>query len=226
MAFKKVMITYKPNEKRMKNFSEIQKKIPDLEMFSAYDSINCFSVSKLEAKKKNLCTDDFIKQCDTSFKGNLGRCISHLLILKQFVLDKNVEWLVILEDDIGLRAFKDKIISDLIEKAIINESMFIQLYTNPQFILPQILNIKLETNLYQMVPQVGSSSYLISKEGAKIVLSKLPLNENIDSFYNKLIKELNALCFINNIFLNYGALTPDDKFSKFGSIIFNVNQIK
>ena len=222
MIFKKIMITYKPDQKRMKNFTDIQQKIPDLEMFDAFDSINSFQVCKLEAKKKHLCTEEYISHCNTGIKGNLGRCVSHLLILKQFVLDKNYEWLLILEDDIGLRAFKEKIITELIEKCILYEAKFVQLYTNPKFIQSQIMSNRLETNLYQMVPQIGTSSYLISKEGAKIVLSKIPSNENIDQLYCKLIKELNALCFINNIFLNYGALTPDDKFSKFGSVILDI----
>lgn len=220
--FKKVMIAYKPNDKRIKNYYQVKSKLSDLEMFTAYDSINSFAACKAEAKKKNLCTEEYIKNCESNRKGNLGRCISHLLVLKQFILDRNFEWLLLLEDDTELHNFKEKNISDLIEKAIINESKFVQLFTNPKFLQHQIMGKRYETNLYQMVPQCGTSSYLISKEGAKIVLSKLPSNNNIDDFYSSLINDLNSLCFINNIFINNGALTPDDKFSKFGSIILDI----
>ena len=194
MQFKKVMIINKIN-----NNNNL---ITDLEYINLNDSINYLDICKYEAKKKKYCTDKYINSCDNT-NNNLGKLITHISILKSFINNINYEWLLVLEDNIELNYYNDKYISDLIEKAILYESKFIQLYTHPQYIHKQIMSQKLTTNLYKLITLNNLNCYLISKEGAKIILSKLPCNDNIDIFYLQLINELNSLCFINNIFINH-----------------------
>jgi hypothetical protein len=110
----------------------------------------------------------------------------------------------------------------LIEKATLYESNFVKLYVNPRFIQDQIISNKKESNIYEMVSQWHANAYLINKIGANYIISKTPIDDHIDLFYSKHIKELNALAFINNIFQNQGTMNSYDKTSDYGSLILNI----
>jgi GR25 family glycosyltransferase involved in LPS biosynthesis len=220
--FKKIMITYKKSEVRLNNYNNMKKTIKDLECFSAYDSINFFSVCKLENKKYKLCCDTYVEKSETTLKGKLGCNMSHLSVLKNFITDNDYEWLLILEDDVTINNYNDNMIKLLIEKAQLYQSNFVKLYVNPRFIKDQIINNRKEANIYQMVSQWHANAYLINKAGANYIISKTPVDDHIDLFYSKHIKELNALAFINNIFQNQGTMNSYDKNSDYGSLILDI----
>jgi hypothetical protein len=71
-----------------------------------------------------------------------------------------------------------------------------------------------------MIPQWYTLAYLINKKGIETILSKLPWNDNVDNIFSNHIKELNSICFVNNIFINGGSLETTDKKSNFGSLIW------
>lgn len=214
--FKKIMITYKKSDIRMNNYNNLKKKIKDLECFSAYDSINFYTACKIENKKYNLCSEKYVEDCELKLKGKLGCNMSHLLILKNFINENKYDWLLVLEDDISINKYNDNIIKLLIEKVQTYNSNFIKLYVNPKLIHKQILTDRKEANIYQMINQLDANAYLINKAGAEYIISKTPIDIDIDLFYSTNIKELNALTFINNIFINLGTLED------FGSLILDI----
>jgi GR25 family glycosyltransferase involved in LPS biosynthesis len=223
--FKKIMITYKKCNVRLNNYNNTKKTIKDLEFFPAYDSINFFSACKIENQKYKLCCDKYVEDSELKLKGKLGCNMSHLSILKNFVTDISSEWLLVLEDDVTINNYNDNMIKLLIEKAQLYESNFVKLYVNPRFIQDQIMSNRKEANIYEMVSQWHANVYLINKAGANYIISKTPIDDHIDLFYSKNIKELNALVFINNIFQNNGTMNSYDKTSDYGSVILNIKPI-
>ena len=85
----------------------------------------------------------------------------------------------------------------------------------------QVDEEKVNYNLYKTIPQWGCLAYLINKKGIEIMLSKLPFYDNNDIMISKNLEELNSLCFINDIFINQGAMDGNDKTSEFGSLLWN-----
>lgn len=211
----KTMITYTPSKQRMDNFVKIKESIPDLSIMHAVDSVNYYEHHKSIALSENLLTARYIEQ-NKNISGKLGCNLSHIYILQRFLHTEN-PWLLVLEDDISLEAYNEELLLSLTRKA---ESHYIQLYSNPKyFAWRQREAEQVDENLYKMIPQWHTCAYLISKEGARRTLSHLPLDDNIDHVFGKLIPELNSLCWLNNMFHCKGALEGNDKSSEFGSII-------
>ncbi len=221
MAFSAYMIVFKKSEKRLENFEEIKKKFPEILMFEAVDCINDYDKYKNIAQSKKIFTKEYIKYCDVH-KPKLGCNLSHFNLLTEFLKNSKNEWILVLEDDVYLERFNPKIIQMLISVAEKNNSNFIQLYTNPKFYENQKNEKYLFSNIYKMTPQWGLVSYLINKKGIQTILSKLPWNDNCDIIVSEYINELNALCFINSIFINKGATCSNDKTSEFGSLLWNI----
>ena len=163
-----------------------------------------------------MCSEKYVEDCELKLKGKLGCNMSHLLILKNFINENKYDWLLVLEDDISINKYNDNIIKLLIEKVQTYNSNFIKLYVNPKLIHKQILTDRKEANIYQMINQLDANAYLINKAGAEYIISKTPIDIDIDLFYSTNIKELNALTFINNIFINLGTLED------FGSLILDI----
>ena len=221
MVFSAYMIVFKNSEKRLKNFKEIKMIFPEILMFEAVDCINEYAKYKKISQDKKIFTEEYIKYCD-SHNPKLGCNLSHFNLLSDFLKNGKTKWILVLEDDVHLDRFNPKIIQMLISIAEKNNSDFMQLYTNPKFYENQRKEEYIVSNIYKMVPQWGLVSYLINKKGIQIILSKLPWNDNCDIIVSKYTKELNALCFINSIFINKGATCSDDKTSEFGSLLWNI----
>jgi len=123
-------------------------------------------------------------------------------------------------DHLEVNFYDEKKIEHIINKAIENNSEYIQLYTHYQFEEYQKTKKRIDDNLYHMVEQWGAVVYLISKKGAKYILDNIPIDENIDMKFNNSIIELNSLCYFNDIFLNKGDLDLSNK-GQLGSVIYN-----
>lgn len=212
------MIVYKACEKRTNNFNQIQKIIPDILMFEAIDSVNLYEYYLKEAER--VLTSKYINKT-LDIKGKLGCNLSHIYLLEEFLsLDNN--WMLVLEDDIEVKHYSEEHINKIVDIATSNSSNFVQLYTNPEFLIKQKNSKEIKENIYEMIPQWHTCAYLISQEGAKLALAHLPFDNHIDLFFNEVIPKLKSLCYINNIFFNEGAKTSIDyKNSKFGSIIID-----
>jgi GR25 family glycosyltransferase involved in LPS biosynthesis len=222
MIFSAYMIVFKKSEKRLKNYEDIKKIFPELLMFEAIDCINDYDLHKKNIKNKNIFTQEYINYCDLHHP-KLGCNLSHYNLLLNFLNKGNTDWILVLEDDINLDRFNNKIVDRLISIAEKQKSNFIQLYTNPKFIENQKTAEYVISNIYKMIPQWGLVAYLINKKGIQTILSKLPWNDNCDIIVSKYTKELNALSFINSIFINKGATCSTDKSSDFGSLLWNIN---
>jgi GR25 family glycosyltransferase involved in LPS biosynthesis len=222
MSYISSMIVYLKSEIRVKNYEEIKKYFQNLNKFEAIDAINYYEKYKKIALESNFLTKNYISYCD-NYHGKLGCNLSHIYLLKSFLEKNEYEWLLVLEDDLELNNFNEKIINLLIKIANKYNSNFIQLYTGPTFIENQKKSKIIKSNIYEMIPQWYTLAYLINKKGIEIILSKLPWDNNVDNIFSNNIKELNALCFTNDIFLNKGSLNSKDKKSDFGSIIWNIS---
>lgn len=220
--FATAMIVYEKSQERVDNYKEIQKIIPELILFPAIDSINHYDKYRDYSLKMNYITTEYINKT-TNLKGKIGCNISHIELLKHCMNLKD-DWFLILEDDVALLNYKTELIDSLIESANLNNTNYIQLYTNPKFINTQRKATCIKENLYKMIPQWHTSTYLISKKGIDIILSKLPYDNIIDEIYSRYISELNSLCYINTVFLTEGAKSSKDKSSKFGSLLWGIKK--
>ena len=221
--FDTVMIVYEPSEQRRENFTKIKREtIPNIQLFSAIDSVQKYDECMNMALMSNILTKNYIDS-NKNIPGKLGCNLSHIYVLKQFIEKSDKQWLLVLEDDIVVNAQYDpSLIQSLIKQADVEKSEYIQLYTNHRYFLSkQLLQEKVGDNLYRMISQWHTCAYLIHKEGALKILSYTPLNDNIDHIFSKYIRQLKSLCYINSLFDYRGALEGSDKDSEFGSIINN-----
>lgn len=221
------MIVYKKSEKRVNNFLQVKKILPQVELFEAIDTINEYEKYKEYALQNNYVNNDFINICEQTKNdkpklGVLGCNLSHIILLKEFIEQSQNEWLLVLEDDLKINNYNPTLLNKVIQVASKNKSNYVQLYTNPRFIYRQKMEQRIDDNIYKMISQWHTTAYLINKTGAKILLDKLPLNEAIDLFIGHTIHKLNALCYLNNMFINIGALHPNDKKSECGSLLWNI----
>lgn len=224
MTYKSVMITFSKSQQRLNNYNDIKKIIPNLELFEATDAINNFEECKKDTVDNNYCTEKYLNYCK-KLPGKLGCNLSHIKLLKDFLTNSTDDWMLVIEDDVNVNNFNSKIIEYLIADAVKIECNFIQLYTNPIFLQKQLQQPKINYKLFKMLSQWGTVSYLINKVGAHFLLSTLPWNANVDIVYSSYIKDLNSLCFINNIFINKGSSDSTDKKAEFGSLIW-ANKLK
>ena len=211
------MIVYTPSKKRVDNYARAQEVIEDLTMFSAIDSVNHYDHHKHVALESNLLTPRYVEQ-NKNITGKLGCNLSHIYVLQRF-LQSASPWLLVLEDDVIVEHYDTERFFPLIQGAERNGSHYIQLYTNPRFVESQRHAERVDNDLYTMIPQWHTCAYLISSEGARKTLAHVPLDDNIDHVFSKLIPELRALCYLNTMFTCKGALHGQDKSSEFGSII-------
>jgi GR25 family glycosyltransferase involved in LPS biosynthesis len=222
------MIVYKKSEKRFNNFLNIQKKMTNLQMFEACDSINEYEKFKNIAIQNKFFTDKYLQYCNI-YKGKLGCAVSHITVMYKFLKYSNKEWLLVLEDDIQLNNYNEEIITDLINIATKVQSNYIQLFTNKKYINIQMQQPKLcliknkedTFTLFKMCPQWGGLAYLINKKAIHFILSKMPFDDNNDVIMSKYVNELNSLCLLNNLIINKGADDANDKSSEFGSLLWS-----
>lgn len=223
--FKTWMIVFEKDNKRLENFNLINSLI-QCNKFSAIDSINNYKFYSDFALQKNYTTKEYINHREVKlYKGKIGCNLSHQMLLEQ-ILNKNLleDWYLILEDDITIKNLDFNMINNILQKADDNNSDYIQLFTHPKFLSKQKSQESIYTNLYKMIPQYHTTAYFINKKGIKKVLEEFPIILHIDKFYNSIIKKLNSLCWINDIFINEGSLDNSIKEKqnkkKFGSLIY------
>lgn len=223
------MIVYTKAEKRINNFDKVKKIIPQIELFEAIDCINEFDKYKKIALDNKYVSEEFIKNCERFSYGKpkygiLGCALSHIYILQDFIKNSDKNWILIFEDDLSLSNFNPKIIDYLITNAEKNNSHYVHLYTNSYFYKKQLEKEQVSPDLYKMIYQWGTVAYLIDKQGAQIVLDRMPYKNPIDHEFSENINKLNSLCFLNNVFLNKGSNGPTDKKSEMGSLLWNINK--
>jgi GR25 family glycosyltransferase involved in LPS biosynthesis len=223
------MIVYTKSQKRMDNFNKIKEIIPKIELFDAVDGINEFDKYKQIALENNYATQEFIKNCMNLHCGKprygvLGCALSHIFILQDFIKNSTNNWILIFEDDLGLNNFNPKIIDYLITNSEKNDSHYVHLFTNPHFYKNQLAQDKVAPNLHKMIKQWHTLAYLIDKKGAQTLLDRMPYKQEVDNEFSHCIDKINALCFLNNIFINKGALSSGHVNSEMGSLLWNINK--
>ena len=72
-----------------------------------------------------------------------------------------------------------------------------------------------------MIPQWGTVCYLIDRIGMKAVIDNFPVETNMDYLYNKLIPDLNSLCYLSNTFPTCATMDSQDDSAELGSLISN-----
>jgi GR25 family glycosyltransferase involved in LPS biosynthesis len=219
-VFKKAMIVYEPNAKRLNNYYELHKIIPDLTLFPARDSVNNYEHFKQYGFDSNYHTQKYVKEYEHC-KGKIGCNISHIELLKDF-LTWDTDWLLVLEDDISLNGYTDEWITDIITVANKNNSNYVHLYTNPRYYEAQKHVMPIAPNIYPMIYQWGGVAYLINKKGITTLMDLLPYSDNFDNILSLYISNLNSLCCLNTVFNTEGSLNSTDTNSKFGSLIWNL----
>lgn len=218
--FAKAMIVYEPSSKRLINYKDLQKIIPNLKLFSARDSINNYEYFKEYGFKQNYHTKEYVKEYET-YKGKIGCNISHIELLKDFLTWKE-DWLLVIEDDVSLKAYSEEWISNIIDVADKYSSNYVHLYTNPKYYNEQKAQVQIAPNIYPMIYQWGGVAYLVNKKGVEKLLSFLPYSKNFDIILSLHIADLNSICCLNTVFNTEGALNSIDRTSKFGSLIWNI----
>lgn len=221
------MIVYTKSQKRVENYNQIKTQIPNVELFDAIDAINNFDKYKDLALENNYVNDQLIEDCKGLSHGRpkygiLGCALSHIFILQDFIKNSKNEWILVLEDDLGLNNFNPKILEYLIFNAKKNDSHYIHLFTHPKFLKEQQEQEKIAPGLFKMIYQWHTLAYLVDKKGAQILLDRMPYKQGIDNEFSHCINLTNALCFVNNIFINKGALGSLHFNSELGSLLWNI----
>ena len=129
---------------------------------------------------------------------------------------------LILEDDVVVN---DGFVEQL-EDVDFGDSLFVRLLHNPgwdgQFAHQFDHKYHIKGDIYRMIPQWHTIAQLVHRDGIEYLLSKLPVTNCIDLWYNQHIRGLKATIYKNSIFKNGGARDYGDGNSEFGSIISGV----
>ena len=218
------MILYSKSPERVNIFNKVKKEnIPNLGKFEAIDTINNWGEWCKYALSNNLTTKKYLHKIGGIY-GKLGCNLSHQLLI-QHVYEKkpDIKWLLIMEDDIELTNYSENLVNNLISKAEEEDSHYIQLFVNTNHKIHQSRANEVDTalKLYKMIPQWGTVCYLIDRIGMKAVIDNFPVETNMDYLYNKLIPDLNSLCYLSNTFETCGTMDSQDDSAELGSLIWN-----
>ena len=219
IKFNTYMIVYEKDKKRLDNYTKINEKI-NCTKFSAINSVDYFEKYTKIALEKNYTSMVYINEIK-SLPGKLGCNLSHQMLTENILENSSTDWNLILEDDISLNNFNVNEIDNILTQANLNKSNYIQLVTNNRFLDKQKNKKEICKNLFPMVSQWHTTAYFINKTGINILKKCYPITKNIDLQFNYLIKDLNSICWINNIFSNEGDGSSTDNETRFGSIIWD-----
>ena len=215
--FTKAMIVFEASEKRVANYHKAKELITDLALFPAIDYINQYERYEKDGHDYTLNTKEFL-QTNWYLRGRIGCNLSHIYLLRQF-LASDAKWLLVLEDDAGIDSYNEDEMNTVLDFADAHGHLYIHLYANPMYFLKnQLLAEKLDTNIYKMIPQWHTSSFIIHRDGAQKTLAHLPFGHNIDHIYGELIPELNSIFYKNSMFNYKGLIHYNDTVSELGSI--------
>ena len=206
MKFDKYMIVYEKSQTRLDNYEEAKSNIKELQKFPAADTINEFYKYEKLALKKNYATTEYTQSgiCQ-KHKGKLGCNVSHQMLWDHFSKNSDNEWLLVLEDDAKVDTYdSDERFYKILQRATDYSSNFVQLYTNPGFVIAQAKRKCFGGSLYKMFPQWHTIAYAITRKGIKWLKNNYPMDENIDIYLSNHIKLLHASCWLNTVFLNAG----------------------
>jgi hypothetical protein len=213
----KRMIVFQASAARVANFERSRALIPDLVFVPAVDAIHNYERHRADALQRSLVTHDYVRS-NERLPGKLGCNLSHLSVLRA-VAEAEEPWALVLEDDLVLGGYSESEMTAIAREATQAKAHYVQLYTNPRFWAAQTTSPSLTASLVSMIPQWHTCAYLISREGARIVLRETPLNDNIDHVFNRLIPTLRAATYLNSVFRHGGGVDSYDTTSEFGSTI-------
>ena len=204
------MIVFTGSLARLRNFETQKKVLKTLEFFPACNTINNFDYYSNFSLNRSYTNQKYLNAEETrNWLGKLGCNVSHQMMYDSF-LKTNADWCLVTEDDCVIKNYCENKINQVLEICKQNNSNFVQLYTNPGFRKLQEKEKKVGNGIYNMIPQWHTIAYMISRKGIEILKKNYPMDENIDKFLSSQIKNLNSLCWINNMFLNGGEV-PDVK---------------
>lgn len=226
--FSRCMILYSKSEARTNIYNTIKDTTePRLNKFEAIDTINNWNEWCKFALQKNLTTREYISKIGGIY-GKLGCNLSHQLLIEHVYYHMtDVNWLMVMEDDIKLHDYSADLVDKLIDKADQENSHYIQLFVNKNHKIHQSRSqlVDKELKLYKMIPQWGTVCYLIDRVGMKKVIDSFPVNENMDYLYNSLIEPLNSFCYLGNMFDTCGTMDSQDNSAPLGSLIWGKDVI-
>ncbi len=221
------MILYSRSKERVQIFRKLYAKLK-LQKFEAIDAINNWEYWKNYGLQHNLTTKSYINKIG-DIHGKLGCNMSHQMLIK-YVYENmpDINWLMIMEDDIELHNYSYSLVDNLIDTADSNNSHYIQLFVNKNHKIHQSRAEIVDENLklYKMIPQWGTVCYLIDRIGMKAVIDSFPVSTNMDYLYNSLISKLNSLCYLGDTFNTCGTMDSQDDTAPLGSLIWKKNVIE
>lgn len=229
--FKTWMIVFCSNKERVKSFNKLNQQMK-INLFPAIDTIHYYNEFANLALGKSYCTQyyeqniRFENKNNKFLNGKLGCNLSHQILIETMIEQSEQDWCLVLEDDIEIdtKYFLENA-NKILTEANNNNSLFIQLYTHPKYNNLQKQQICFCTDLYKMVFQWGTCAYFIHKKAMKDFIDTYPLSENIDIEFGKKIKKWKSLCWLNNGIKPIGSVDSNDKTSKMGSIIYNIDSV-
>ena len=221
MKFTVWMIVYEKDKRRLENYRTFNKKI-SCKKFTAIDSVSDYDKWADFALNNNFLVKEYVDKFRTKWKGKIGCNLSHQLLLQHISKHSTTDWNLILEDDMVINNYNEENILKMLQQAMEHKSNYVQLYTNKEFLDKQKKQTMVGDNLYKMIYQWGACTFFINKAGINILKDRYPLDNHIDEIFMTLINDLNALCWINDNFINCGSESYSSKTgdSIFGSIIY------
>ena len=182
-----------PNHpERKKQFLHLKKKLPQLKAFPAIMG-NALSKKDIQSLFKKKILDRW--SISFSLMGEIGVYLSHLQILKDFVLSKQ-KYCLIFEDDMHLeKKFKIDLKSALQECPAGWDLLY--LYANPE---QKKLSTTIKGKNYILkAPRLwGACAYLVSQKGAKKIIDNIqPMRVNpIDEHFGNLVDQKKLRAFV------------------------------
>ena len=180
------------NPERKKQFLQLKKNLPQLKAFPAIMG-NALSKKDIQSLLKKKILDK--RSISFSLMGEIGVYLSHLQILKDFVLSKQ-KYCLILEDDIHLEKNFKIDLRDVLQECPEDWDL-LYLYANPE---QKKLSTTIKGKNYILkAPRLWyTCAYLVSQKGAKKIINNIqPMRANpIDEHFGNLVDQKKLRAFV------------------------------
>ena len=210
------------NPERKKQFLHLKKNLPQLKAFPAIMG-NALSQKDIQSLLKKKILDRW--SIYLSSQGQIGCYLSHLQILKDFVLSKQ-KYCLIFEDDIHLEKNFKIDLRDALQESSEDWDLF-YLYAKPE---QKKLSTTIKGKKYILkAPRLWHTcAYLVSQKGAKKIINNIqPMRAHpIDEYFGDLVDQKKLRAFVTKkvITKNLGDLYYGDN-GQLSSIIHKTGML-
>ena len=193
------MIVQSNNSKHIDNFNKVNQNIR-VQYFPAIQSREHYQIFSDFSIHKNYFNKSYVDTLQEK-PDSLGESLSHMLLFNNILEKGDCNWNLIIDGtmELNVKKFVNEF-ETILNYAEQNNSVFIQLYMPPKFL---VMNNKSKSNhqqIYDLSLQVGTNAYFINKSGINKFIQQYPLQSSVIDHFGSMIQNWKSLFWKNDCF--------------------------